>query len=53
MGKFFKDLKEGLEEVVAYKKGKIKLHSEFVEVPEPPEEYKAKDIKNIRLFFHE
>jgi putative transcriptional regulator len=43
--KFFKDLKKSLEEVVAYKKGKLNLYSEYIEIPEPPAEYKAKDIK--------
>ncbi len=48
MSKFYKDLKESLEDVVAYKKGKLKLRSELIEIPEPPEEYRAKDIKSIR-----
>ena len=34
-GKFFNDLKEGLEEVIAYKKGKLTLRSELIEIPEP------------------
>lgn len=48
MGKFFDDLKKGLEDVVAFKKGKLTLRSEFIEIPEPPMEYTAKDIKKIR-----
>ena len=48
MGKLFKELKKGLEEVIAHKKGKITLKSEFIEIPEPPEEYGPKAIKNIR-----
>ena len=48
MGKFYKELKKGLEEIVAYKKGKIKLYSEVIEIPEPPTEYKARDVKKIR-----
>lgn len=48
MGKFFEDLKRGLEDVAAYKKGKLKLRSEIIEIPEPPAEYKAKEIKRIR-----
>jgi putative transcriptional regulator len=48
MSKFFDDLKSGLEEVVAYKKGKLTLRSEFIEIPEPPMEYTARDIKKIR-----
>jgi len=47
--KFFKGLKVGLEDVVAYKKGKLTLRSENIEIPVPPVEYKAKDIKRIRL----
>lgn len=48
MGRLFKDLKKGLESVVAYKEGKITLKSEFIDIPEPPEEYGPKDIKSIR-----
>lgn len=48
MGKFYKDLKSGLEEILEYKKGKLKLNSEIIEVPEAPVEYKAKDVKKIR-----
>ncbi len=49
MSKFFKDLKAGLEEAIAHKQGKIQLRSETIEVPEPPAEYKQKDIKKIRV----
>ena len=48
MGKFYEDLKEGFEEIIAYRKGKITLRSEKIEIPKPPKAYKAKDIKNIR-----
>jgi hypothetical protein len=48
MSKFYKDLKAGLEEILAYKEGKIKLRSTYIEIPEPPASYKAKDIKKIR-----
>lgn len=48
MGKLYKDLKKGLEEVIAYKEGKITLKSEMIEIPKPPKEYKAKEIKRIR-----
>jgi len=47
--KFFKDLKAGLEDVVIYKKGTLTLRSENIEIPAPPAEYSAKDIKRIRL----
>lgn len=49
MGKFYKDLKKGLEEILEYKKGKIKLRSEIIEVPEPPTEYKPKEINCFPL----
>ena len=45
--KFFKDLKTGLEEIIAYKKGKLSLRSELIEIPEPPMHYNAKDIKKF------
>ncbi len=48
MGKFFEDLKEGLEEAIAYGKGKKTLRSRFIELPEPPADYTANDIKKIR-----
>lgn len=41
MSKFFKDLKAGLEEVVAYKEGKIKLRSKNIKMPKFPAKYKA------------
>ena len=49
--KLFDNLKAGLEEVIAYKKGKLHLRSEEIEIPEPPIKYKAKDIKRIRERF--
>lgn len=36
MGKFFNDLKEGLEEALAYEKGKKTLRSRFISLPKPP-----------------
>ncbi len=46
--KFFKDLKKSLEEAIEHKKGKLDLYSEYIEIPEPPAQYKARDIKKIR-----
>jgi putative transcriptional regulator len=46
--KLFKGLKKGLEESLAYSERKLTLKSEFIEIPEPPFEYKANDIKRIR-----
>lgn len=40
-GKFFSDLKAGVEEVIAYKRGKLDLRSEEIELPESPEKGKA------------
>ena len=48
MSKFYKDIKKGLEEALEYTEGKLTLKSELIEIPEPPVEYKAKDIKKIR-----
>lgn len=48
MNKFFKDLNAGLEDIVAYKKGKLELRSTEIEIPKPPAKYKATDIKKIR-----
>lgn len=48
MGEFYEDLKEGFEDIIAYRKGKITLRSEKIVIPEPPRAYTAKDIKKIR-----
>lgn len=48
MSKLFKGLKKGLEEALAHAEGKITLKSEIIEIPEPPAEYSAEDIKRIR-----
>ena len=48
MSKLFKGLKKGLEEALAYTEGKLTLKSELIEIPEPPSEYKASDIRRIR-----
>jgi hypothetical protein len=45
MSKFFEQLKEGLEEVLAHKKGQITLRSETIEIPEPPADYTTKTSK--------
>lgn len=52
MSKFFKGLKKGLEEALAHTEGKITLKSEVIEIPEPPVEYEAKEIKRIRERCH-
>jgi putative transcriptional regulator len=48
MGRFFEDLKDGLEEAIAYEKGKKTLRSRYIVLPPPPAEYTAKEIKRIR-----
>src|SRR5262249_25887944 len=48
MTKFFKKIKAGLEEAIAYEQGKLDLRSEIIEIPEPPAGYNPKEIKKIR-----
>jgi len=48
MGRLFEDLKKGMQGIIAHKKGKITLKSEYIEIPEPPKEYGPKKIKKIR-----
>ena len=48
MGKFFNDLKESLEEVVAYQRGRLKLKSELIKILTPSSTFRAKDIKRIK-----
>jgi len=46
--RLFKNLKAGLEDVAAHQRGDLELYSEKVVIPEPPAEYKPKQIKKIR-----
>jgi putative transcriptional regulator len=48
MGNIFDGLKKGMQEIIAYKKGKITLKTTVYEIPEPPKEYGPKKIKGIR-----
>ena len=48
MGKFFDDLKQGMQEAVLFEKGKKTLRTHWVEVPLPPANYTARDIRRIR-----
>lgn len=48
MGKMFDMLKEGLEDILEHQKGKKKLKTRIIEVPEPAASYTAKDVKRIR-----
>ena len=48
MSKFYNDLKKGLKEAAEYKRGKLNLIVETIEIPEPPADYSAQKIKQIR-----
>lgn len=52
MGKFYEGLKEGLQEALAHAQGKITLKSECIEIPAPPKEYTAREIRRIRKSAH-
>ena len=52
MGKLFKDLEKAYKDILAHTKGKKKLRTKCVEIPEPPEKYEADDIKKIRVDLH-
>lgn len=52
MSKFFKGLKKGLEQALEFSEGKITLKCEYFEVPEPPQDYTAQEIKKIREKSH-
>jgi len=47
MGKFYEDLKAGLEDAIAYEQGKITLRTYTYEVPDQPV---APDAKKIKKF---
>jgi hypothetical protein len=44
MSKFYDDLKDSFEDIFQYRKGKITLRSEIIELPKAPLEYTANDI---------
>jgi putative transcriptional regulator len=46
--KFSRDLKKSLEEALAWRQGKLELKTEIIVIPDPPTEYKPKQIKKIR-----
>src|ERR1700722_7241413 len=46
--KFARDLQTSLEEALAYRQGKLELKTEIIEIPDPPEAYKPRQIKKIR-----
>lgn len=41
-------LKEGLEDIIKHQKGKKKLKTRVIDIPEPATAYTAKDVKRIR-----
>jgi putative transcriptional regulator len=46
--KLFKDLKAAMEDVAAHQRGELELDFEIIVIPEPPAEYKPRQIKKIR-----
>ena len=48
MGEMFELLKEGLNDILEHQKGKKKLRTRIIDVPEPAQQYTAKDVKRIR-----
>ena len=48
MSKLFKGLKKGLKDALAFSERKITLKTELIEIPEPPSDYNADDIRRIR-----
>jgi len=48
MSKLFEKLKAGLEDVIAYKQGKLNLRTEKIVLPDKPAIYKPIQIKKIR-----
>ena len=48
MGKMFEMLKEGLEDILEHQKGRKKLKSRTVNIPDPAHAYTASDVKRIR-----
>ncbi len=49
MNKFFTHIKEALKEAISYKKGKITLRSEIIEIPKPQKDYSAKKTSHEPL----
>ena len=47
-GTFSEKLKKGLDEILEFEQGKKTLRTHVVDLPEPPLEYTAKDIRGIR-----
>jgi putative transcriptional regulator len=52
MSEMFDLLKEGLSDIIKHQKGRKKLKSRTVQVPEPAMQYSAKDVKRIRESLH-
>jgi putative transcriptional regulator len=48
MSTFSEKVKHGLEEILEYKQGKRTLRTKLIDLPEPPMEYRAAEIKKIR-----
>ena len=50
--RLFKDLKAAMEDVVAHQRGELELDSRTFIIPDPPAEYKPRQIKKIREVNH-
>lgn len=48
MGEMFKMLKEGLEDILDHQKGKKRLKTRVIDIPEPAAAYTADDVRRIR-----
>lgn len=48
MSTFSEKVKKGLQEIFEYKQGKRTLRMKWIDLPDPPLEYRAKEIKKIR-----
>jgi len=47
MGKLYDDLREGFEDIIAHRKGKITLRADRIETLESSIRYTAKAIKKV------
>ena len=50
--KLFNDLKEAMQDAIAHQRGELELESRTFTIPEPPAEYKPRQIKKIREVNH-
>jgi putative transcriptional regulator len=48
MGEMFEMLKEGLEDILDHQKGKKRLKTRVIDIPQPATAYTADDVRRIR-----